>query len=312
MAATRWPRAFSAPGWAFEVKWDGVRAIASWDGDKLVIRSRRGRDITPTYPDLRWSGSGPPAILDGEIVALDAAGRPSFGQLQQRMNLRRGAPAAADIPVSFMVFDLLYLESPLIGEPWKERRRQLETLALPPPYVVPDLVMEDGETLWEAIRQQELEGMVAKRVESPYLPGARSRDWRKVSRVEQVRAVVGGFTAGEGSRTDTFGSMLLGLTDGDRLRHIGSVGTGFDHSTLHAIRQALDQMVIARSPFHDDSEIPVDATFVDPQLVAMVEFKEWTRAGKLRAPSFKGFADDPPEAATWQEEGPPTPRTESG
>ena len=172
--------------------------------------------------------------------------------------------------------------------------------------------MAEGKTLWEAIRQQALEGMVAKKTDSPYRPGARSEDWRKISRVEQVRAVVGGFIAGDGSRSDTFGSLLLGLADGERLRHIGSVGTGFDQPTLQAIRQALDQMVRPDSPFADNSEIPHDATFVDPQLVATVEFKEWTRVGKLRAPSFKGFTDDPPEAATWQEEGPPTPRTESG
>ena len=311
MAATKWPRAFSGSGWAFEVKWDGVRVIASWDGDSLQLRSRRGRDITATYPELAWSVSGPPTILDGEIVALDTGGRPSFGQLQQRMNLTSGAPAVIDIPVSFMVFDLLYLDYPLIDRPWSQRHSQLEAHDLPLPYVIPEPVLVEGETLWEAIGQQELEGMVAKRLDSPYRPGARSEDWRKISRVEQVRAVVGGFVAGDGSRSETFGSLLLGLADGDRLRHIGSVGTGFDQEMLRAIRQALDEMVNSESPFHGDAEIPPDATYVDPLLVAMVEFKEWTRVGKLRAPSFKGFTDDPPEAATWQEEGPPAPRTES-
>ncbi len=154
--------------------------------------------------------------------------------------------------------------------------------------------------------------MVAKKLGSLYRPGARSEDWRKISRVVQVRAVVGGFVVGDGSRSETFGSLLLGLVDGERLRHIGSVGTGFNHATLRAIRSALDQMVTLESPFHPDTEIPREATFVEPQLVAMVEFKEWTRDGKLRAPSFKGFTDDPPEAATFREEGPPTPRTESG
>jgi len=312
MAATKWPLAFSDPDWAFEVKWDGVRVIATWDGDRLTLRSRRGRDITLTYPELSWPGTGQPTILDGEIVALDAAGRPSFGELQQRMNLTSGAGAMQDVPISVMVFDILYLGSPLIDQPWSERWGKLQALDLPLPYVVPEPVMADGETLWEAIREQELEGMVAKKTSSPYRPGARSEDWRKISRVEQVRAVVGGFVAGEGSRTGTFGSLLLGLDDGNQLRFIGSVGTGFDQPTLRAIREALDEMAQLESPFAEDSEIPRDATFVDPQLVAMVEFKEWTRVGKLRAPSFKGFTDDPPEAATWLEEGPPAPRTESG
>lgn len=311
MAATKWGRPFSDPGWAFEVKWDGVRAIASWDGDRFILRSRRGRDITATYPELTWRGSSPPVILDGEIVALDEAGRPSFGRLQQRMNLVSGATAAAATPISFMVFDLLYSKAPLIDQPWTQRHRQLTTLELVAPYVTPEPVVGEGENLWEAIRQQELEGMVAKKLDSVYRPGARSEDWRKIPRVVQVRAVVGGFVAGGGSRSETFGSLLLGLADGERLRHIGSVGTGFNQATLQAIRGALEQMVSLDSPFHPDTEIPGEATFVDPQLVAMVEFKEWTRDGKLRAPSFKGFTDDPPEAATWQEEGPLTPRTES-
>ena len=154
--------------------------------------------------------------------------------------------------------------------------------------------------------------MVAKRIDSPYRPGTRSPDWRKVARVDQVRAVVGGFLPGEGSRAATFGSLLLGLVDGDRLRYIGSVGTGFDGPTLHAIRAALDQMVQPISPFHSDTEIPGPARFVAPSLTALVEFKEWTGAGKLRAPSFKGFTDDDWETVTWSSEGPPAPRTESG
>lgn len=311
MAAAKWPEAFSDPNWAFEVKWDGVRVIASWDGDSLRLKSRRGRDITRTYPELSWPLAGPPTILDGEIVAFDATGRPSFGELQQRMNLSSGAGVEAEIPISFMVFDILYLSSPLIDQPWHRRWNQLQDLRLPIPYIVADPVIADGETLWKAIHERELEGMVAKRTDSPYRPGIRSEDWRKIPRVERVRAVVGGFVAGDGSRTGTFGSLLLGLTDGESLRFVGSVGTGFDQATLRAIREALDQMVQLQSPFTDDSEIPGEATFVDPQLVAMVEFKEWTRAGKLRAPSFKGFTDDPPEAVTWLEEGPPTPRTES-
>ena len=312
MLATRWPGPFSDPAWAFEVKWDGVRAVAHWDGETLSVFSRSGRSILPTYPELDRMHSLPPCILDGEIVALDDAGRPSFGLLQRRMNVAVAGPGEAAVPISFMAFDLLHLAGPLIELPWSERRSRLAGLELPVPYIAPDAVAEDGEALWAGVREQGLEGMVAKRLSSSYLPGARSPHWRKVARVDQVRAVVGGFLPGERSRAATFGSLLLGLVDDAGLRYIGSVGTGFDGSALAAIRRALDQMVRNGSPFVPDDDIPPHAQFVEPSLTALVEFKEWTHTGKLRAPSFKGFTDDDWEAVTWTLEGPPAPKTEDG
>ena len=192
MLATRWPNAFSDPEWVFEVKWDGVRALVHWDGDSLEAYSRRGRAIVATYPELRQLGDVPPCILDGEVVALDGSGRPSFGLLQQRMNVATAGEAQTSTPVSFMVFDLLHLDEPLVERPWSERRTELELLELASPYVVAEPVRGDGDALWQAITEQRLEGMVAKRLESTYRPGARSPDWRKVARVDQVRAVVGG------------------------------------------------------------------------------------------------------------------------
>jgi bifunctional non-homologous end joining protein LigD len=299
MLASRWPDAFSDPGWAFEVKWDGVRAIAAWDGRRLEVRSRTGRPIGSSYPELDQLAGLAPCILDGEIVAFDDEGRPSFGRLQQRQSLQT--------PISFMAFDLLFLGASLVNEPWTSRREHLAALELPTPYVVPEPVPGDGDALWMGVEEQSLEGMVAKRLESTYQPGLRSADWRKVTRVDQVRAVLGGYLPGEGSRASTFGSLLLGLLDGDRLRYIGSVGTGFTGETLPAIRSALDELATAHSPFHSGSELPSAARFVEPTLVALVEFKEWTRASKLRAPSFKGFTDDDSSAITWAAEGPPTP-----
>ena len=299
MLAIRWGRPFSDPEWAFEVKWDGIRALASWDGKQLTVRSRTGRGLTEAYPELDRLEGLPPCILDGEIVAFDELGRPSFSHLQQR--------ASVETPISYMVFDLLYLDAPMVGQPWVDRRERLDNLELPTPYLTAEPVLGDGEALWEGVAAQKLEGIVGKRLESPYRPGARSGDWRKVARVEQVRAVVGGYLPGDGNRSSTFGSLLLGLVDGDALRYVGSVGTGFTASTLRAIRSGLDELAAAASPFHTHPDIPPQAVFVEPSLVALVEFKEWTRAAKLRAPSFKGFTDDDWEAATWAAEGPPAP-----
>jgi len=312
MLATKWARPFSDSGWVFEVKWDGVRAVAAWNGESLTVRSRSGRVITDAYPELDLLAGRPACILDGEIVALDEGGRPSFGLLQQRMNLRAAAGIGDLPPVSFMAFDLLFLETPIIEKPWTARRRHLSELGLPAPFQVPEPVIGEGEALWTGIVEQQLEGMVGKRMNSAYAPGTRSAAWRKVGRVDQVRAVVGGYLPGEGSRESSFGSLLLGLAHGDSLRYIGSVGSGFNAATLRAIRQALDEMTTDTSPFEPGTELDRKAVFVDPQLTALVEFKEWTRAGRLRAPSFKGFTDDDWKAATWEVEGPRAPRTESG
>jgi bifunctional non-homologous end joining protein LigD len=299
MLATRWPAAFSDPEWAFEVKWDGVRAMASWDGARLDVRSRTGRPIGPDYPGLDQLSGLEPCVLDGEIVAFDSGGRPSFGLLQQRKTV--------ETPISFMAFDLLFLGAPLLDEPWAARRDRLIGLELPPPFVIPEPVVGDGEALWAGIAEQGLEGMVAKRLDSTYRPGTRSALWRKIARVDQVRAVVGGYLPGEGGRGSTFGSLLLGLVDDETLRYIGSVGTGFTGTSLAAIRSALDELANDQSPFSSGSDFPPGARFIEPSLVALVEFKEWTRAGKLRAPSFKGFTDDDPASTTWTLEGPPAP-----
>jgi bifunctional non-homologous end joining protein LigD len=206
-----------------------------------------------------------------------------------------------------MAFDLLFLGGPLVDGPWTSRREQLAQLELPAPYVVPEPVIGEGDALWAGVVEQGLEGIVGKRLDSTYRPGERSAHWRKVARVDQVRAVVGGYLPGDGSRGSTFGSLLLGLVDGDRLRYIGSVGTGFNGVTLRVVRSTLDELATAHSPFQSESELPAHARFVEATLVALVEFKEWTRAGKLRAPSFKGFTDDEWDAVTWTAEGPPTP-----
>ena len=158
--------------------------------------------------------------------------------------------------------------------------------------------------MWAFVVENDLEGIVAKRLGSRYQPGVRSPDWRKIGHFKTVRAVVGGYTQGTGSREGTFGALLLGLIDRDRLRWIGAVGSGFDERSLLAIRQAADQMRVAESPFHPDDQLPAGAVWVEPRLVAVVRYKEWTGAARVRAPSFQGFTDDPIDRITWETEGP--------
>jgi len=308
MLAVRWPTPFSDPEWAFETKWDGIRAIIYSDAGTVRLQSRTGRDLTKTYPETAVAPDPRPIVLDGEIVAFDANGRPSFGTLAQRMNLQDSGQirkAATALPLSLVVFDILFLDGDELTQlPWNERRSRLEQLKLPPPYVCSQVELESGEALWEAISAESLEGMVAKRITSRYRPGQRSPDWRKIALVQRIRAVVGGYSLGEGARSASFGSLLLGLVDGERLRYIGSVGTGFDAQTLRMIRDALDQMGTREMAFYPDPEIPRHSLWVEPHLVAEVEFKEWTGPAKLRAPSFKGFTGEAWQMVTWEREGP--------
>lgn len=306
MLATPWPAPFSDPGWLFEMKWDGVRAMLHWDGGTLSVRSRSGQDVTGSYPELSGFSRRGACVLDGEVIAFDETGRPSFPALQRRINVGgvKAVEAARINPVSYVVFDLLFDGEDVTRRPIEERLERLGAIDLPPPLASSDVIEGDGEALFAAVAERGLEGIVAKRRGSLYRPGVRSPDWRKVPHLRIVRALVGGFTAGEGGRSGTFGSLVLGLGEGTQLRWIGSVGTGFEDAALLAIRSALDEMTVGDSPFRSDPDLPAGTTWVVPHLVARVEFKEWTRAGRLRAPSFKGFVSEPAEGITWEAEGP--------
>jgi len=307
MLASPWPRVFAHPDWVFELKWDGVRTILSWDGGAVSLRSRLGNDATARYPELGVPVADRPVVLDGEIVSLDDTGRPSFELLQQRMNLSgadRISRAVTAVPVSYVVFDILYDGSEVIDEPWERRRLRLEALELPAPLVASTVIEEDPTALWELVDRRRLEGTVAKQRRSPYRPGVRSPDWRKITRFRSVRTVVGGFLPGGGGRSGTFGSLLVGLWTEAGLRWVGAVGSGFGDATLGAVRSALDEMRRPDSPFLPDPAMPRQAVWVEPVLVAMVQYKDFTGAGRLRGPSFKGFTDDPPSSITWDAEGP--------
>ena len=301
MLASQWPVPFDHPDWVFELKWDGVRCILSTLGGEVGLRSRAGNDMTGRYPELANLDLPSDLVLDGEIVAFDPDGRPSFELLQGRMNVSGGT---GRIPISYVVFDLLHHGESLLGLSIEERWDRLGRLELPAPMVVADRFLGESAAIWQFVEANDLEGIVAKKLGSTYLPGVRSADWRKISHFKQLRAVVGGYTVGTGGRASTFGSLLLGLWDGDKLRWIGAVGSGFNEQSLKAVHEALSQMRVSNSPFHADEGIPAGSTWVDPQLVAMVRYKQWTTGARVRAPSFKGFTDDPISSITWEAEGP--------
>ena len=298
--------------WLHEIKWDGVRAILARDEDDVAIRSRSGREMAATYPELATAAADvrPGVILDGEIVALSSDGVPSFELLQRRMNLRtaaRVAGAVKSVPVTYVVFDLLHHRdgSPLRA-PLDERLARLAALDLPQGFV-PSECFSDPGPLQTFVSGRRLEGILSKRRNSVYRPGTRSPDWIKTVAFKSLRSIVGGFTAGEGARRDVFGALVLGLPAGQGLRWIGSVGSGFTEIDARAIREALDEMTLSESPFEPHRDMPAGITWVAPTLVAVVQYKEWTTAGRLRGPSFKGFTDHPAAAVTWDTEGPEAP-----
>jgi bifunctional non-homologous end joining protein LigD len=305
MLATRWPGAFDDPGWWFEVKWDGYRAIVSAEGGRVRARSRRGLDLTGPFPELSSLPIPDGIAVDGEVVAFDDAGRPSFSNLQQRTGFG-GRGTGARVGVNFVAFDLLHQGDSLVTLPYEERVGRLLALGLPSPIVVPEPTPEHGVALFEVARAQRLEGIVGKRLGSTYLPGRRSPDWRKVAVTKRLRAVVGGYLPGEGGRSSTFGSLLVGLNDEHGLRWIGAVGSGFDDPTLRAFATHLHQIERPNNPFYNKVVLPrpVEPVWVEPGIVVDVEYKEWTHDLHLRAPVYKGIEIADPDTVTWVEEGP--------
>jgi bifunctional non-homologous end joining protein LigD len=289
-------------GWGYEIKWDGVRAIAYCDAGHTRLVSRTGREITPQYPELRLGVAlgSPQAILDGEVVAFDDEGRPDFQRLQTRMHVASAAAVSRrmkEVRVTFVAFDLLFFEGRnLCDLPYEERRRALERLELEgEAWRTPSYHRGDGEALMELTRERGLEGIVAKRLDSRYLPGRRSRAWLKVKHVSSQDLVIGAWLPGEGRRESSLGALAVGYYteagDGLELRYAGKVGTGFDEGMLRDLTKRLRKLESDESPF-SGRQPPKQARFVEPELVAEIEFREWTRARTLRAPSFKGLRDD--------------------
>jgi bifunctional non-homologous end joining protein LigD len=290
------------PGWGYEFKWDGVRAIVYLDGGGVRAVSRNDREVQDSYPELRALPERVPRrrmILDGEVVALDRHGRPSFSLLQQRMHVRTPTPELLErVPVRFYAFDVLHLGGrSTVDRPYTERRTMLQDLHLDdgvaetPPFWADDA----GKDLMAAAAERGLEGVVAKRLDSPYQPGTRSRLWIKAPLNATVEVVVAGWKPGGGRRAGMIGSLLLGMYDeAGRLAYVGHVGTGFTQQALHELGRQLTPLARSTSPF----DLPVprehsrDAHWVQPALVGEVAYRTLTPDGRLRHPTWRGLRPD--------------------
>ena len=301
---------FDSPAHLFEVMWSGVRAIAFVEGGRVRVQDRFCRDVTQRYPELQeispqLNGSG--IVLDGEIVALDARGRPDFALLRPRLASDDPGEAkrlATRTPVTFQAFDILYQDGRrLMSEPLRRRKSVLRQCArLPGPLAVPDFVEREGIAFFEAVRQHGLEGIVAKERESRYLPGQRSRAWEKLRVYEKDEFVICGFTYG-GPIKGRLGprsrrplvSLLLGLYDeGGRLRYVGEVEGGFADASLDETVRILDDVASRVCPLDPPPALARLVFWCRPCLAASVRYAGWTREGNLRFPLFESLRPDVP------------------
>ena len=288
--------------WAYEIKWDGMRVVAEIDEDGLRLRSPRGADVMATFPELAGladATGGRPATIDGEVVALDPDGRPSFALLAERMHVSDPTVAlarAATVPVTFLAFDLLSFDG---HEAWRlpylERRRLLEEVVEPGDHwQVPAHRIGGGPELLAAAAERGLEGVVAKRIDAAYEPGRRSHTWRKIKVRHRQEFVVGGWTDGTGARATKLGALMLGCHRAGRLCWTGNVGTGFRDAELTRLANLLAPLGRDTAPF-DPAPTGVAARhahWVEPELVVEVEFAEWTPEGRLRHPAYLGQRTD--------------------
>jgi bifunctional non-homologous end joining protein LigD len=291
--------------WVYEFKWDGIRAVSYVDGGRIRIESRNGNDLTHSFPELRALGEqlgSRQVVLDGEIVAFDEAGRPRFQLLQPRIHASDAAKArrlAAEQPIVYVLFDLLYVDGALcIAETYADRRRRLEDLGLVTEktehWTLSPRFSGPGADVVQASETQGLEGVLAKRLDSIYLPGKRSPSWLKIKNVRTQEVIVGGWTPGEGNRQGRLGSLLLGVPSPHGLQYIGQVGTGFTVPILEDLAEKLDHRRSEVNPFVTPvpSRYEKVARWVEPTLVGEVSFSEWTKDGRLRQPSWRGLRDD--------------------
>jgi bifunctional non-homologous end joining protein LigD len=289
---------FASAGWMWEPKLDGYRVLAFVDDKEVKLRSRRGLDLTASFPKLVAELAQQQAkglVLDGEIVAFGADGRPSFAALQERVQLKTEREiAAADraTPTVFFCFDLLHFAGQdLRGSCYADRRRWLEQCLLPSPHVQLVHAEENGEELYKAALASGFEGVIAKRKDGRYEAGKRSQAWLKIKPVKSAEFVVGGVTKGKGSRAP-LGALLLGYWEGGKLHYCGHVGSGFDARSLARVKQRIAKLAVDTRPFAEEPELHSPTTWVRPELVAEVEFQQWTPDGMLRAPVFLRLRDD--------------------
>lgn len=277
--------------WAYEIKWDGYRTLAFVDDGSLRLQSSNSLDVTAKYPELAplaGAVNASSAILDGELVVLDADGRPSFEMLQRH-----------ETQVAFYIFDVLQIDgTDTIALPYEHRRALLEHLIEPGPnWLIPAFQVGDGAALAAVTAQRGLEGVMAKRLGSPYQPGKRTPNWRKVKHRVRAEVVIGGFNAGTGNRTSTFGALLVGTPRPDgSLAFAGGVGTGFTQQMLEDLYSLLQGLVVPECPFVTAPPRSTTgvATWVLPDLRAVVEIAEFTNAGLVRHASFVSLAQPHP------------------
>jgi bifunctional non-homologous end joining protein LigD len=305
MLAESVTEAFDGDDWLFEIKWDGYRAIAFIENGKVRLVSRNQNELTGRYPELKNMArlvQANNAILDGEVVALDDEGKPSFSLMQQRTGFRPGGKhvaAKAGVRVLYYAFDLIYLD----GEDWRkvpleERKRKLASIVQSDDSMrYSDHYEAQGKALYQVAKSKGLEGIVAKRRASCY-EERRSREWLKIKIRHRQECVVGGFTDPEGSRAH-FGSLVLGLYDKQqRLIHVGQAGSGFNQKSLAEIWKTLQELQTKKNPFYGEVEALRKVSWVKPVLVSEIEYSEWTHGAgpgsgpKLRAPVFLGLRDD--------------------
>jgi bifunctional non-homologous end joining protein LigD len=290
-------------GWAYEFKWDGVRAMLYVDGGRVRALTRNDKSLMSTFPELREVGlhlGSRSAILDGEIVALDKDNRPSFGTLAKRLHVESKVAIeklTRSIPASFFAFDLLYLEGrSLIEQPYDERRKLLESLKLNGETFAtpPSITNMPGTKVLRISEERGLEGVVVKRRRARYSPGLRNGDWIKVKNFHTQEVVIGGWTAGKGERAGSLGALLLGVHTEGGLAYVGKVGTGFTAATRKELLALLTPRARKSTPFstplsHAETVL---AHFVRPDIVGEVQFAEWTSDGHLRQPSWRGLRSD--------------------
>lgn len=303
MLATAGELPTAEQGWAYELKWDGVRAVVAVDERGVRARSRTGKDLTGAFPeltDLAPAVRGHTVVLDGEIVALDEKGRPSFGRLQQRLTtakVSRQDPVVRSVPATYLVFDLLSLDGhELIELSYDDRRTLLSKLSLAgATFATPTPFLEmTGAQALEISKELGMEGIVAKRRDAPYSPGRRSRSWIKVKNFRTQEVIIGGWTEGRNALFGSLGALLLGVPANEGLRYVGKVGTGFTDRSRQDLLSMLSPLARDTSPFAGrlGREAAAGAHFVQPLVVAEVRYGEWTHEGHLRHPVWRGLRPD--------------------
>ena len=295
MLATLTDRREFGEEWLLERKFDGERCVARKRGGVVRLESRRGKDLTSTYPEVATAMAAQGAeelVLDGEVVAFDGE-QTSFGRLQQRLGVSRPSPArVADFPVVYCVFDLLEVDGgDLTARPLLERRARLaKVIRQRRGLQLSEAWRDDSQRRFAEACHSGWEGLIAKRADAPYVRG-RSKEWLKLKCVWEQELVIGGYTDPGGSRTD-FGALLVGYYEHARLRYAGKVGTGYSAATLRDVGARLRELETPESPFVDARPIPRGTHWTRPELVAQIGFAEWTSDARLRQPRFLGLRDD--------------------